>query len=101
MPVTASGQLFWDDGESIDTVRQMQFTLINFTLNETTLTSDVQAKSYSPVTLGKVTVMAVESAPPKVMLNGQKVNFTYDTKSRVLMVSELTWNLLVPFELTW
>ncbi|KAH0513128.1 Sucrase-isomaltase, intestinal [Microtus ochrogaster] len=42
----AQGTLFWDDGDSIDTYERDLYTLIDFSLNHTTLTSTVLKNGY-------------------------------------------------------
>ncbi|KAL8564096.1 hypothetical protein ACOMHN_034573 [Nucella lapillus] len=100
-PVTASGQLYWDDGESLEPVRKGAYSLVIFSLNKTTLTSEVQKAGYGPVTVGRVTVLHVEPAPVKVTLRGHPVPYSYQPSTKVLVVGPLSENLLSPFTVTW
>ncbi|KAK7507999.1 hypothetical protein BaRGS_00000964, partial [Batillaria attramentaria] len=98
---TATGRLFWDDGESLGAIDLGLYTEVHFTLFKTHLQSDVLSKGYGPVVLGKVRVLGVGSSPLNVTLNGQTAPFLYNISSKVLTIQPLSWDLQVPFTLVW
>ncbi|XP_076451187.1 lysosomal alpha-glucosidase-like isoform X2 [Babylonia areolata] len=99
---SASGLLYWDDGESLDPVETNKYSLVNFTLMGTTLKSGVVAGNFPNMTLDNVNVLGVDSQPKSVVLNGKTtVKYIYNATTKVLSLFELNINLLNPFTLTW
>ncbi|KAL8576667.1 hypothetical protein ACOMHN_025142 [Nucella lapillus] len=99
---SAYGLLYWDDGESLDTVETNKYSLVNFTLVGTTLKSGVMASNYRDMKLDTVDVWGVASQPKSVTLNGKTaVAFAYNATCKVLSMTGLTVDLLAPFNLTW
>ncbi|XP_015233743.1 PREDICTED: sucrase-isomaltase, intestinal [Cyprinodon variegatus] len=59
---TAKGSFFWDDGEGIDTVAKSQYLLVDFTVNERTLTSKIIHHQLNPADQLKLGVVKVWGA---------------------------------------
>ncbi|XP_070186369.1 lysosomal alpha-glucosidase-like isoform X3 [Littorina saxatilis] len=98
----AQGLLYWDDGEVLDPVETNKYSLINFTLNDTTLSSQVQAANFPGMKLDSVQVFGINIKPTSVMLNGKTpVKFAYEDSPKVLSFLELNIDLLTAFTITW
>jgi lysosomal alpha-glucosidase len=97
---SASGELFWDDGESIDSLTANNYSDILFSLtNANNLVSTIPKAGYEPaqgVKLGSVTFYGIKQAPTGVTVNGVTIPFIFDASLQVLSVSELDVNLLQP-----
>ncbi|KAL5020346.1 hypothetical protein ScPMuIL_003238 [Solemya velum] len=103
---SALGELFWDDGESYGTIGGRNNNYITFSATSHELRSTVVRGAYlgSPMTLGSIRVFGMLTSPPQVVLNGGVVGtdkYTYDTVNNVLIVSNLTQNLLEGFRIAW
>uniref|UniRef100_A0A1B6D5E9 P-type domain-containing protein n=1 Tax=Clastoptera arizonana TaxID=38151 RepID=A0A1B6D5E9_9HEMI len=97
----AAGELFWDDGDSLDVLKKMTYNLITFSASSSKLSSKVQHWGYNTtMTLGSIKVLGVESTVQKVILNGNSVTFVYQPTMKYLTVNS-TVNLEKPFVLTW
>ncbi|MBZ3891739.1 Lysosomal alpha-glucosidase [Sciurus carolinensis] len=82
----AQGQLFWDDGESLDVLERGAYTQLAFLARNNTLVNEVvhAAREGASLQLRTVTLLGVDAAPRQVLCNGAPVsNFTYspDTKA--------------------
>ncbi|KAK2181122.1 hypothetical protein NP493_410g04035 [Ridgeia piscesae] len=70
----ASGTLYWDDGESLDTDKAGTFTSIHFTADKDQLTSQLQHVGYrSEMTIDSVRVMGLSSCPTSATVNSRDV----------------------------
>lgn len=101
---SASGELYWDDGESRDSISSGMYNLIKFSLSKRALTSSVMLSGYSnePMTLGQVYVLGVEVGPTSVTVNGRLVQpSSYLYQNKTLIVHGLSENLLQPLNITW
>ncbi|CAG5131378.1 unnamed protein product, partial [Candidula unifasciata] len=100
---TASGELFWDDGESIDSVSGNKYSDITFSLtNSNHLTSTVVKGGYNPpegVRLATVILYGINHSPGSVSVNGKGATFNYDASLKVVHVNNLDVDLLTPLSL--
>jgi len=101
----AEGELFWDDGETIDTIENGQYSLINFTAQEGSLRSSVEKFNYAgdvPMLLGNVTIFGIATAPATVSVNGiDQSTFSYDQQTKVLSLEDLSVPLSDAFVIAW
>uniref|UniRef100_A0A8C7JFA3 MICAL-like protein 2 n=1 Tax=Oncorhynchus kisutch TaxID=8019 RepID=A0A8C7JFA3_ONCKI len=74
---SAGGELFWDDGESIDTFETDQYAHVVFTVN--TMTSEVlhDHVEASYITVETASFYGVKMEPTRVMVNSHDAAFTY------------------------
>lgn len=99
----ARGELYWDDGDSLNTYEEQKYSHIEFTLNITEIRSTVQWWGYGVPSLNKISVL---NQPPikMVAINYQPCvkpcEFTYNTQTKVL---QITANLSLdkPFNVKW
>ena len=101
----AFGEIYWDDGDSLDTFENGDFTHIKFQCNSTEFTSViVQNSSLLPIPkMHTVIVAGVKDDIKFVTVNGKKSqNFMLDTDSQILKIEnlkvDLTENIIVKWE---
>uniref|UniRef100_A0A3P9HJ83 Si:ch73-12o23.1 n=1 Tax=Oryzias latipes TaxID=8090 RepID=A0A3P9HJ83_ORYLA len=99
---SAHGDLFWDDGESIDTFETNQYSYIVFSVAQNTMTSQVlkSQQEASFITVGFASFYGVSAKPSKVLVNSKDHPFTY-RDSQVLTVSDLNLHLVQNFTISW
>ncbi|XP_072044621.1 lysosomal alpha-glucosidase-like isoform X1 [Amphiura filiformis] len=101
---TASGELYWDDGDTVGTYENGNYIFITFTAQNKMISSQITQDGYpdsGTMKLGSVIVYGVNSAPTSVTVNGKSVAFKYDSTNKVLNVSSLDVKLNAPFKATW
>lgn len=98
----AEGQLFWDDGDSLDTIEKKQYTLINFKLKTNELTSNVEQSSEEvPPALGRVAILGIEQHVKFVTVNGENTSFEYSIVGQYLVIEDLKVSLMEPVSVKW
>ncbi|XP_030765567.1 lysosomal alpha-glucosidase-like [Sitophilus oryzae] len=98
----ASGELFWDDGDSLNTIEEKLYTLVQFNLQNGTLSSEtVQWTGEEPPHLGAITVLGVQKPVSLVKINNLSVNFKFDTINKYLLIDELDISLEQSLVVTW
>ncbi|XP_060754556.1 lysosomal alpha-glucosidase [Neoarius graeffei] len=98
----ANGDLFWDDGESLDTYETGNYAYIMFSLKQNTMTSEVVRSHVEAtyLTVETVSFYGVKTAPSSVTVNSQEAAFSY-TSNQVLSVDKLGLNLSQNFTISW
>ncbi|XP_055950335.1 lysosomal alpha-glucosidase-like [Argiope bruennichi] len=72
----AQGELYWDDGDSLDTFEKGNYTLIRFKIDKNVLSSTVVNKGYEgPMDLGATQISGISRNVTEVSING--VNCTH------------------------
>ncbi|XP_030207537.1 lysosomal alpha-glucosidase isoform X2 [Gadus morhua] len=99
---SASGDLFWDDGESIDTYETNQYAYIVFDVTQNVMTSQVLRSHLEAtyITVESASFYGVKAEPDRVLVNSQDAAFTYRA-NQVLTVSDLGLNLSQNFTISW
>jgi len=100
----AQGQLFLDDGQSLDTLSSQTYSLINFSAAGQTITSQPILSNYVAVPLlTNVTVFGVvgTAAPVKVLVGNSSVSFNYDATIQKVTISGLSINITSSFQISW
>eukprot|EP00057_Strongylocentrotus_purpuratus_P025269 XP_011679743.1 PREDICTED: maltase-glucoamylase, intestinal-like [Strongylocentrotus purpuratus] len=95
----ASGDLFWDDGDSIGTVESGEYYLMRYIFSSHILTSSfVHVPASHPstmlnnLTMDDITIYGLERAPSIVKFNGAQLgtgNFEFNEDTKVLSVASL------------
>ncbi|XP_042590642.1 lysosomal alpha-glucosidase-like [Cyprinus carpio] len=98
----AKGDLYWDDGETIDTYEKDQYAYIYFTVEQNTMTSEVlhNHEEAAYITVETVSFYGVKVEPENVTVNSQEAAFTY-RDNQVLTVTDLGLNLSRNFTINW
>ncbi|XP_013421015.1 sucrase-isomaltase, intestinal [Lingula anatina] len=88
---TAMGELFWDDGDSIDTYESGDYFLAKFKANQMQVEMEIQHNNdmMSNLTMGSITVLGVKERPLAAYVNGKLHFFDYDSENRVLKIDGL------------
>jgi lysosomal alpha-glucosidase len=100
----ANGSLYWDDGESLDTIEKGQFNLIQFVATQGRVVSDIVHAGYMPesmLSLNSVRALGVATEPSRVTVNGQTTVFHYHRDTQELDVDSFTVDLLKPLIIRW
>ncbi|KAG7486476.1 lysosomal alpha-glucosidase-like [Solea senegalensis] len=99
---SASGDLFWDDGESIDTYETNKYAYIIFNVTQKVMTSQVLHGNVEAtyITVETASFYGVKEEPSRVLVNSQDAAFTYRA-NQVLTVPDLGLNLSQNFTISW
>ncbi|CAF3630946.1 unnamed protein product [Adineta steineri] len=97
----AQGDLFWDDGESIDTYETSNFNHFIFTYNSQRLTLEPWSYDYpemdKQVKLEEIKIFGMNKEPTRITLNGQDLipttQWTYDNEKKTLNMKQLTLDM--------
>ncbi|XP_078009050.1 lysosomal alpha-glucosidase-like isoform X3 [Phascolarctos cinereus] len=98
----AVGDLFWDDGQSLDTLERGNYSYVVFNVSQNVFTSSVLHYNLEAIyiTVDGLTVYGVQKQPQVVTANGQEIPFSY-LESQVLSMSGLNLNLSRSFSIKW
>jgi len=101
----ASGEVFWDDGDTLGTIKHEQYNLLHFQAKQNTLSSQVEKFAYhgeNSMTLGKVSVYGIETNITQVVVNGIAWTwFKYNKTTEMLIIDRLMVRLTNPFTIVW
>lgn len=100
----AWGDLFWDDGESLDTYEKNSYSYLIFIAGQAQIVSDPVRLNgdLDGLVLGGVRVFGVPSPPRYVLANGKKVrDFSYNSDTKALTVDKLTLPMSKVFTVQW
>ncbi|KAK3797400.1 hypothetical protein RRG08_055598 [Elysia crispata] len=101
---STAGQLYWDDGESGDSIKAKKYSLINFMLKDKTLTNSVIVSGYKPasrINADRIEFLGTNKVPSRVTVNGRAANFRYEALEKKLTAFDLSLDLLTAFTVTW
>ncbi|XP_034750914.1 lysosomal alpha-glucosidase [Etheostoma cragini] len=100
----AWGDLFWDDGDSLETFEMRNYCYIIFIAGQSQVVSDPLRLNgaLDSLVLGGLKVFGVPSSPLYVLANGDKVrDFTYRSDTKVLTVTSLALPMSKVFTVQW
>lgn len=99
----ATGELYWDDGDSLDSVEKQRYTWLSFTAkNQTLSSSHLQKGTFDEkMILGRIHVMGVGRPVSRVILHNDEIPFTYDSLISLLNINGLLLEMQKPFVLSW
>jgi alpha-glucosidase (family GH31 glycosyl hydrolase) len=94
----AQGDLYWDDGESIDTYETSHYNYFIFNYDAQRLTIEPWTYKYPEMNnkLDEVLIYGMTKQPTKIVWNGQDLassKWTYDTNTNVLTMTKLALDL--------
>ncbi|XP_005039276.1 PREDICTED: sucrase-isomaltase, intestinal-like [Ficedula albicollis] len=101
----ASGSLFWDDGDSIDTIEKENYFLAKYTFSKGSLKTEIVKNGYrgaDTLKYNKITILGLKLRPQAVSLNGRSIRgdaVSYEMSGKlVLRISApLTQELNIKF----
>ncbi|XP_033207449.1 lysosomal alpha-glucosidase-like [Belonocnema kinseyi] len=109
----AYGELFWDDGDSTDSLEKGNYIMINFVAKNGTLSNSVVKDSTGmkgslanddSTTLGYLKIMGARDPVNAVFFNNLKLDsnqFNYDEKQSYLVIHNLELDMEGKFSLSW
>ncbi|XP_068119695.1 lysosomal alpha-glucosidase-like [Hyperolius riggenbachi] len=100
----ARGDLFWDDGDSLETFERRDFTQVLFIAANNVLLSEIlQLNSQADgLRLISVNIYGIPNPPKKVLVNQVATeNFSYREDTKVLTVAKLSLPIGTQFTITW
>ncbi|XP_033209375.1 lysosomal alpha-glucosidase-like isoform X2 [Belonocnema kinseyi] len=103
----AEGELYWDDGDSLDSIQERQFRWLKFTVENNTLQNKlIEDGLYDgKMTLGKIQIVGLEmKTVPRIMVNDndiRKDQIIFNKELSYLRVESLYLNLKQNFTLSW
>jgi alpha-glucosidase (family GH31 glycosyl hydrolase) len=98
---SAYGDLFWDDGESIDTYERSVYNYFIFNYNSNRLTLEPWTYKYpqmgNEIKLDEIKIFGIDKQPTRVVWNGQDLTptskWTFDATKKILYMTTLTLNV--------
>ncbi|CAH3034609.1 unnamed protein product [Porites lobata] len=103
----AEGKLFWDDGESIDTVENEKYLLVQFSSDESGLKFSVVKKGYTDSNLpnfGFVSVYGLDTEGIESLnIDGKdmKTKSSFDKDNKVLKITDLSLSINEAHRFEW
>ncbi|XP_040919429.1 lysosomal alpha-glucosidase isoform X2 [Toxotes jaculatrix] len=100
----AWGDLFWDDGDSLDTYEMGNYCYVIFTAGQSQIVSDPLRLNgaLDGLVLGGLQVFGVPSPPLYVLANGEKIrDYMYRSDTKVLTVTNLALPMSNVFTVQW
>ncbi|XP_023237283.1 lysosomal alpha-glucosidase-like isoform X2 [Centruroides sculpturatus] len=95
----AEGELFWDDGDSLDSLESSKYNIIEFKAYNNYLKTIPVMKGYDKMPkLETVKVLGCERKPKSILANGVVVSFQYNKYNQVLRIFLPKLSLLNPNE---
>ncbi|CAG4950910.1 unnamed protein product [Colias eurytheme] len=95
----ASGNLYWDDGQSLHSYEEKKYTHIIFKLKDNELTSSIQWWGYGVPQINQIKILN-QDAIKIVTVNNETAKFLYNEKIKVLTI-DCNINLDKPFSVKW
>ncbi|XP_066846669.1 sucrase-isomaltase, intestinal-like [Anser cygnoides] len=87
----ASGSLFWDDGDSIDTIENENYFLAKYTYGAGNLKTEILKNGYrgaDSLRYNKITILGLKLRPHTVTLNGRTIHrdtFSYELSGKLTL----------------
>ncbi|EFN71395.1 Lysosomal alpha-glucosidase [Camponotus floridanus] len=99
----AKGELYWDDGDSIDSIRKEEYLWLSFTANTSSLLNIKMDGSFfnKEVILGKVQILGIEEQVSQVFLNQNEIGFKYEPYTASLSIIDLQVDMRQLFVFYW
>ncbi|XP_020288298.1 lysosomal alpha-glucosidase-like [Pseudomyrmex gracilis] len=98
----ANGELYWDDGDSIDSIEKGEYLWLRFTVIKSELLSlKMDNSSFNEkVILGKVEMLGLKEIT-KLFLNGSEIEFSYNAFTSSLIITDLHVDMRQQFMFSW
>ncbi|GIY60678.1 hypothetical protein CEXT_74121, partial [Caerostris extrusa] len=96
----ATGVLYWDDGDSLDTYENGAYNEITFTSKDNCFNSTVIKNGYNTImNLNEIKVYGIPEGPWNVTINGDLGSFEYRKPNLIISVHNYT--LLEDLNIVW
>ncbi|XP_065290345.1 lysosomal alpha-glucosidase-like [Dermacentor albipictus] len=101
---TAKGELFWDDGDSLDTIEKGKYNLFTFSTNwaqkVVISVSPVRSGFHEKPVVDMVAVTGVSQEPNNVTIGTRSLQFIYN-RAELLFILNVDQRLDQTFEINW
>ncbi|XP_033631820.1 sucrase-isomaltase, intestinal-like [Asterias rubens] len=100
----ASGKLFWDDGDSIDTYNKGEYFLMEFNATKGLLTSAITRDAYSgasSLSWGTLRILGVSSASGVTVNGVNHLGFIFNPSTKELRIENVGQGVTSPLTITW
>jgi len=97
----AKGDLFIDDGESLDSVPEKKYTYIEYNSNNNKLFGTIKTNGYNvnDLRLNEIKIYGVNIRVCKIQINGrQHLSFSYEGTSKTLSIINFNLEMSSNFE---
>ncbi|XP_055954358.1 lysosomal alpha-glucosidase [Patella vulgata] len=99
----ARGDLFWDDGETLDTHEKGLFNMFTFSADQNGVYTNPEFIGYKDDReyLNNITVFGLDKQPYAVTANGQSTTYLYNKQYKALYITNFLLTLLEPIKIAW
>lgn len=98
----ATGELYWDDGESMGSYEKGEYNLVEFIVVHGQLNGYCTHCKYDTIMLlNAVVLYGLKQRPQDVRFNNRQANFTYNHEGQFTKVAGLHFQMTKGFSLTW
>ncbi|XP_045600359.2 lysosomal alpha-glucosidase [Procambarus clarkii] len=98
----ASGEFYWDDGDSLNVVENKAYTHVQFISGPGIVNFNCTVTGYTtPINLTYMHIFNVVTNITEVVVAGKKARFQFDEANKVLSVTDIAQSLLQSFIVTW
>ncbi|KAK2584914.1 hypothetical protein KPH14_002510 [Odynerus spinipes] len=99
----AFGELYWDDGDGLDSVEKQEYTWLSFVaMNQTLFGTHIQKGTFDDkMILGRIQITGVNEQVSQVILNNKEIGFKYDASRSCLNINGLLFDMQNLFVLSW
>ncbi|XP_003707619.2 lysosomal alpha-glucosidase isoform X1 [Megachile rotundata] len=100
----AKGELYWDDGDSLDSYEKEEFVWLLFEVENDTLSSykaEKKSRFKEKIALNRIEIWGIRQNVTQVYLNGRKIPFEYDNEDNYLDAANLQIDPRNEFKLSW
>ncbi|XP_064475878.1 lysosomal alpha-glucosidase-like [Ornithodoros turicata] len=98
----ATGEMYWDDGESLGSYERGDYSLIKFVVLKGTLIGYcVHCKYEAVMVLNGVVLYGAAEKPAVVSFNGEPAYFSYSPAGQFVKVVNLHYQITRGFKMTW
>ncbi|XP_046829832.1 lysosomal alpha-glucosidase-like [Vespa crabro] len=99
----AQGELYWDDGDSLDSLEKKEYIRLAFVAYKQTLSSAFIEKGTfkEKMILNRIQILGVRNSISQVLLNNNDIPFKYDSSKWSFSITGLLWDMKESFNLTW
>ncbi|XP_064456946.1 lysosomal alpha-glucosidase-like [Ornithodoros turicata] len=98
----ATGELYWDDGESVGAYEKGDYNLMKFTVVNAQLNGYcIHCKYDTIMLLNAVVLYGLKQKPKVVHFNTRPANFTYNPEGQFMKVTALHFQMTKGFSMTW
>ncbi|CAH0546035.1 unnamed protein product [Brassicogethes aeneus] len=98
----AQGELYWDDGDTLNTYKEKRYSLLKFAMEDKVLRiqNDHYREEYPP-NLGSITILGLEKPVSHVTINEKAHHFQFDTVHHYLIVDNLNMSFNKTITVNW